>query len=339
MNRNRQEKGITLIALVITIIILLILAGISIASLIGNDGLINKAKMAKEKSEKASIIEQIQTDIMAKQAESMSTDLSQDELKEILNKYVEKEEDIKYDETDTSKIASIIAKNGNYEILLSDVWDGKTAIKKGSSGNNTENNNAGQNASSSEIAQLKSEIEKLNSIVNEMKEGTTGNKTYSVLDKIYPIGSIYMSANISTVEEMEEKIGGKWERYGEGRTIVGSGTGLTAGTTGGSPTATLTTANIPSHTHSIPALSGTTDTDSMSGGMWGFFSGTWNPNGMISVTKTDKPRTPYFYTATTEPSASWMEIWNRWYYFSHSHSHNVTTSESTSGSTRFREFI
>ena len=33
MNRNRQEKGITLIALVITIIILLILAGISISSL------------------------------------------------------------------------------------------------------------------------------------------------------------------------------------------------------------------------------------------------------------------------------------------------------------------
>ena len=30
MNRNRQEKGITLIALVITIIILLILAGVTL---------------------------------------------------------------------------------------------------------------------------------------------------------------------------------------------------------------------------------------------------------------------------------------------------------------------
>ena len=30
MNRNRQEKGITLIALVVTIIVLLILAGVSI---------------------------------------------------------------------------------------------------------------------------------------------------------------------------------------------------------------------------------------------------------------------------------------------------------------------
>ena len=33
MNRNRQEKGITLIALVITIIVLLILAGVAIATI------------------------------------------------------------------------------------------------------------------------------------------------------------------------------------------------------------------------------------------------------------------------------------------------------------------
>ena len=40
MNRNRQEKGITLIALVITIIVLLILAGISIAILMGENGIL-----------------------------------------------------------------------------------------------------------------------------------------------------------------------------------------------------------------------------------------------------------------------------------------------------------
>ena len=39
MNRNRQEKGITLIALVITIIILLILVGISIQMLTENNGI------------------------------------------------------------------------------------------------------------------------------------------------------------------------------------------------------------------------------------------------------------------------------------------------------------
>lgn len=50
----RQEKGITLIALVITIIVLLILAGVSIAMLTGNNGILTKAndtKVAQEKSE------------------------------------------------------------------------------------------------------------------------------------------------------------------------------------------------------------------------------------------------------------------------------------------------
>lgn len=49
---KKQSKGITLIALVITIIILLILAGISIATFT-NTGLFGKAKEAKEKSENA----------------------------------------------------------------------------------------------------------------------------------------------------------------------------------------------------------------------------------------------------------------------------------------------
>ena len=43
-----KEKGITLIALVITIIVLLILAGISIAALTGNNGILTQAKLAKE---------------------------------------------------------------------------------------------------------------------------------------------------------------------------------------------------------------------------------------------------------------------------------------------------
>lgn len=43
----KGQKGITLIALVITIIILLILAAISIATLTGENGLFNRAKQAK----------------------------------------------------------------------------------------------------------------------------------------------------------------------------------------------------------------------------------------------------------------------------------------------------
>ena len=53
----KNEKGITLIALVITIIVLLILAGVSIATLTGDNGIMNRAKGAKEKTEHQYIYE------------------------------------------------------------------------------------------------------------------------------------------------------------------------------------------------------------------------------------------------------------------------------------------
>ena len=43
-----KEKGITLIALVITIVILLILAGITITTLTGNNGILTQANNAKK---------------------------------------------------------------------------------------------------------------------------------------------------------------------------------------------------------------------------------------------------------------------------------------------------
>ena len=48
-----NEKGITLIALVITIIVLLILAGVSIAMLTGNNGILTQAQRAKNETENA----------------------------------------------------------------------------------------------------------------------------------------------------------------------------------------------------------------------------------------------------------------------------------------------
>ncbi len=40
----KEQKGITLVALIITIIVLLILAGITISLIIGNNGILNRAK-------------------------------------------------------------------------------------------------------------------------------------------------------------------------------------------------------------------------------------------------------------------------------------------------------
>ena len=53
-----KEKGITLVALVVTIIVLIILAGVSINLVLGTEGIITVAKRAKENMEYAQIEEQ-----------------------------------------------------------------------------------------------------------------------------------------------------------------------------------------------------------------------------------------------------------------------------------------
>lgn len=55
----KEQKGITLIALVITIIVLLILAGVSIAMLTGENGILTKATTAKTKTIEAELKEQV----------------------------------------------------------------------------------------------------------------------------------------------------------------------------------------------------------------------------------------------------------------------------------------
>ena len=54
-----KEKGITLVALVVTIIILLILAGVTIAQISGNNGLFSRVRQAVDKYKNASIEEQL----------------------------------------------------------------------------------------------------------------------------------------------------------------------------------------------------------------------------------------------------------------------------------------
>ena len=58
-NKLRNKKGITLIALVITIIVLLILAGVSITMISSQDGILGKATNAKESQRDATELERV----------------------------------------------------------------------------------------------------------------------------------------------------------------------------------------------------------------------------------------------------------------------------------------
>ena len=110
----KKNKGITLIALVITIIVLLILAGVTIATLTGDNGILAQASRAKQESEKASIIEQIRLDIMEKQTENEGIIYDED-FYQILENYGS----ISNDET------TLTTTKGNYKILISDIYSGK----------------------------------------------------------------------------------------------------------------------------------------------------------------------------------------------------------------------
>lgn len=67
MKIKKKQKGITLIALVITIIVLLILAGISINTLFGRNGLLGKSEEAKFKNKMATIAEEWNLHVMGYQ--------------------------------------------------------------------------------------------------------------------------------------------------------------------------------------------------------------------------------------------------------------------------------
>ena len=60
----KKNKGITLIALIVTVIVLIILAGISVTTLTGKKGIINQARTTAEEAQRESIIEKIESDLL-----------------------------------------------------------------------------------------------------------------------------------------------------------------------------------------------------------------------------------------------------------------------------------
>lgn len=65
----RKQNGITLIALVITIVVLLILAGVSISMVLGDNSILSKAKSAKTQTNDATIKEYISNALVSTDAE------------------------------------------------------------------------------------------------------------------------------------------------------------------------------------------------------------------------------------------------------------------------------
>ena len=117
-------------ALIVTIIVLLILAGISISMLTGNNGIINKAIEAGEKTEIAGIVEEIKLAILEKQMENLGS-LTSEDLKEVLDKYFsDVPKTLPEDETELAEL-ELTTIDGKHTIKVGDIWQGSLSNTTG----------------------------------------------------------------------------------------------------------------------------------------------------------------------------------------------------------------
>lgn len=118
--------------------------------------------------------------------------------------------------------------------------------------------------------------EHLNNIeegIGEAMQKAQGNSDMwsYIRNLVYPVGSIYMSATLSTKEAVEAALGGTWVAWGSGRVPVGVGTSdraFAANEMGGASNAVL-----PQHSHSVNSKSFTAS---------GNYSGTTSDDGVHS---------------------------------------------------------
>lgn len=112
---RKENEGITLIALVITIIVLLILAEITIATLTGDNGILTKTNEAKEGTEIAEEKEQIRIAVTQSIAENKSNKLEKQSLQSALNNNVgENKTKVYLDDEDF--LIEYIEKNRRYRV-------------------------------------------------------------------------------------------------------------------------------------------------------------------------------------------------------------------------------
>ena len=78
LEKSKGQNGITLVALVVTIVVLLILAGITIALVFAQNGVVGKAQEAAKESNKGTIADNIQGYVVSKQMEALQSNAEQD---------------------------------------------------------------------------------------------------------------------------------------------------------------------------------------------------------------------------------------------------------------------
>ena len=133
-----------------------------------------------------------------------------------------------------------------------------------------------------------------------------------IRDFIYPIGSIYMSVNNVNPTTL---FGGTWVQMKD-KFLLGAGDTYENGNIGGEATHTLTTTELPSHSHGIPSLSGSTGNAGAHNHAVIGTSATNGGSGVFCETWANRSNDRNGYTSSVGD-----------------HSHSVTTNASTTNNT------
>ena len=86
--RTKENKGVTLIALAVTVIVLLIISGVTISYMTGENGIINQSKESKKFAGTVEEKEVLNTSVAAAVGKSSKSKVEENNLKKYLNQNV-----------------------------------------------------------------------------------------------------------------------------------------------------------------------------------------------------------------------------------------------------------
>ena len=196
---KRKERGITLIALVITIIVLLILAGVSIAMLTGENGILTQAQNAKNKTEQSGEEEKVKLAVVAAKTDGYG-EIKEEDLTNELIKYFENKSNFNIEPS----------KNENSYLIT--ITESERSYYVEENGNVTSN------------LYIIRDLDNLESFRDEVNKGNTFEGTTVVL-----LSDIELQGNWEPIGQIEEGVDENWagtgtnyfkgDFYGMGHTI------------------------------------------------------------------------------------------------------------------------
>lgn len=265
MKENSFKKGFTLIELLAVIVVLAVIAVIAVPLILN---VINDAKKSALRDTAYALTKAAENYVALEQSRGNKVEWNVNKItnEEYISFNLSKEEDVK-----KLNVKGSVPKTGRVEITKKGdtfvVAINDNVCAKKNYGETLVNllslksddicllTASTDDLSSDDANDIISTVTNLSSKVEELEEKNTNlEKKVSTIqgetiDKIYPVGSIYISTDLDTVDKVVEKFGGEWEVYGDGRVLRSTTekSGVTNETDG---TVSLTSSNLPEHSHS-----------------------------------------------------------------------------------------